>query len=92
MWGKRHSSWIARIFCAAEIILTLAEIILTAGNLSGNLIQVASNFSWVLLPIVFSAVGALIISSQPRNRIGWLLMCPAIFFAAVTPVSNYQRS
>ncbi|NTU63827.1 MAG: hypothetical protein HGB05_10605, partial [Chloroflexi bacterium] len=34
-----------------------------------------------MLPITFALVGALILSRQPRNVIGWLLIVPALAFA-----------
>jgi len=40
--------------------------------------------SWGLIPITFAFVGALIISRQPRNVIGLLLMLPALTFAIPT--------
>ncbi|HFQ94838.1 MAG TPA: hypothetical protein ENK32_12555, partial [Anaerolineae bacterium] len=42
---------------------------------------------WGLIPIVFAFVGALIISRQPRNVIGLLLMLPAFVFAI--PIDVY---
>ena len=38
-----------------------------------------------LIPIVFALVGALIISRQPRNLIGWLMLGPAAFSYVVNP-------
>jgi hypothetical protein len=40
--------------------------------------------------VVFALVAALIIARQPRNVIGWLLMCPAI--AAAIPAESYIAS
>ena len=39
---------------------------------------------------VFAVVAALIVSRQPRNVIGWLLMCPAI--ASAIPAEAYVNS
>lgn len=45
----------------------------------------ASLFDWVemlgwgmALPVIYSVVGALIIAREPDNRVGWLLMLPAL--------------
>ncbi len=46
----------------------------------------AVGFNWAL-PVLFSLIGALIIASQPRNRVGWLLMLPALEMAVPT---NYS--
>jgi hypothetical protein len=46
----------------------------------------------LLLPIVFAVVAALIVSRQPRNTIGWLLMTPAVMISVVEPLQEYLRS
>jgi hypothetical protein len=45
---------------------------------------------WSMVMVVFALVAALIIARQPRNVIGWLLMCPAI--AAAIPAESYIAS
>jgi hypothetical protein len=42
------------------------------------------------IPVVFAILGALILSRQPRNMIGWLLMIPAIAFTL--PAEDYVNS
>jgi hypothetical protein len=44
----------------------------------------------VAIPVVFSALGALIISRKPGNRVGWLVML--IAFAAASPISTILGS
>jgi hypothetical protein len=44
---------------------------------------------WSLFVIVFSFVGALIVSRQPRNTVGWLLMIPPLGFALNGLLGNY---
>ncbi len=43
---------------------------------------VADGIAWALLPAVFVLSGALIVSRQPRNVIGLLLMIPGLVFLA----------
>ena len=43
---------------------------------------VADGIAWALLPAVFVLSGALIVSRQPRNVIGLLLMTPGLVFLA----------
>ena len=38
----------------------------------------ASGISWSLVLVTFTVAGALIVSRQPRNIIGWLLMIPGV--------------
>jgi hypothetical protein len=81
----RLSTWLAWFFCGLVCIFTLIYVGLNLKNLlaGGNMIQMVSNLIQGLLAAVFSFVAALITFRQPRNRIGWLLMAPAISFIAV---------
>ena len=45
-----------------------------------------------LLPVVFSALAALILSNQPANVIGWLFMIPGIGAALAAPISAWVTS
>lgn len=38
----------------------------------------AAAASWLLLPILFTASGSIVLSRQPGNRIGWILMVVAL--------------
>jgi MFS family permease len=40
-------------------------------------------------PVVFAIVAALIVSRQPRNTIGWLLMVPVGLYMVGGPIENY---
>ena len=40
-------------------------------------------------PVVFAIVAALIVSRQPRNTIGWLLMVPVGLYIVGGPIENY---
>ena len=42
-----------------------------------------------LIPIVFAVTAALIMSRQPRNAIGWLLMIPAVAMAIAAPIDSF---
>ena len=45
-----------------------------------------------LVPVVFSALAALIISNQPGNVIGWLFMIPGLAAAVVDPLNLWVTS
>ena len=47
-----------------------------AGDVGPN--GLASGISWLLVLVTFTVAGALIVSRQPRNIIGWLLMIPGV--------------
>lgn len=63
------------------------------GLAQGDLVRlagvVASND---LFPAVFVVVGALIVSRQPRNMIGWLLMLPTISTVLQAPITIELQS
>jgi len=43
-------------------------------------------------PVVFAIVAALIVSRQPRNTIGWVLMVPVGLYVVSGPVASYIES
>ena len=43
----------------------------------------------LIAPVVFAIVAALIVSRQPRNTIGWLLMVPVGLYMVGGPVENH---
>ena len=43
-------------------------------------------------PVVFAIVAALIVSRQPRNTIGWLLMVPVGLYVVAGPLATYIES
>src|ERR671920_661888 len=45
----------------------------------------------LVTPLVFAAVAALIVSRQPRNTIGWLLMVVVGAFVVGTPLESYTE-
>jgi TRAP-type uncharacterized transport system fused permease subunit len=42
-------------------------------------------------PLVFAIVAALIVSRQPKNTIGWVLMVVVGAFVVGTPLENYSE-
>jgi hypothetical protein len=43
----------------------------------------------LVTPVVFATVAALIVSRQPRNTIGWVLMVPVGLYMVGGPIENY---
>ena len=86
-----RSSWLAWILCGVIGLFTLINLVIYMKDLptNNNLITLAGAVIWKVVPIVFTIVGALIISHQPRNSIGWLLMAPATLLVVGTPVQRY---
>lgn len=72
------SAWLLTALC---IVTASVRLILWLLNQTGplalpDLLQ-ALGWNWSL-PVLFSLVAGLIIARQPRNRVGWLLMLPAL--------------
>ena len=72
------TAWLSAAFC---VLGALVRFLLWLPHLTGP----ASLFDWVqalgwglALPIVFALLAALIIARQPGNRVGWLMMLPAL--------------
>jgi hypothetical protein len=90
---KSRAPWIAWVLSGFVLLAAILNVLNELSNpkpgasifgLFGELVVVG------LIPIVFAAVGALIVSRQPRNLIGWLLLGPA-FSQAVSPLlPNFQ--
>lgn len=67
--------------------------VIAATGVSGPLIEeVGREFLWNLVPIFFAFSGALIVSRQPRNVIGWLLLAPAAVMVLVSPMELHLTS
>ena len=84
---------LAWVFCGLIVLLSLFNLVKTLPGSSsienqgdlGSVVLVG-----FLIPVVFAVLAALILSRQPNNVIGWLLMMPAL--AGVIPAEVYIRS
>jgi hypothetical protein len=75
------------VVCLA-LIPSGADLISRVGSKNG--LQIVSDALISLAtPVVFAIVAALILSRQPRNTIGWLLMAPVCAFVAGGPLESY---
>src|SRR5512133_3668854 len=86
-----RNSWFAWTLCGIISVLAVINMILVSQyqSANGNMIMLTGDTGWDILQIVFAVVAALIISHQPRNRIGWLLMTPALLFTLGQPIAAY---
>ena len=87
--NPKKTAWLAWALFGIIAILAILQLGMNLVKRNANVtgFELAQAVSWVAVPVVFSMVGALILSRQPRNPIGWLLMCPAIVM--VIPVESY---
>jgi len=67
-------------FCAMVASATMWQIASEALNSTPprSLLAILTSASWPLMPLAFSALGALVITRQPHNTIGWLMLAPAL--------------
>ena len=90
--SRRAASWL--LWALYGLVTCLAIIWSGIGLLSQdgskNVLQLASDALISLAtPVVFAIVAALIVSRQPRNTIGWLLMVPVGLFVVGGPLENF---
>jgi hypothetical protein len=57
-----------------------------------DVFALAGDVLWGLLPVVFACLAGLVLSRQPRNLIGWLLMLPAVALAGGGASGTYFGS
>ncbi len=71
----KHFAW---GYCAVVAIATMWQIASEASTPPNSLLAILSGASYTLMPLALSALGALVISRQPHNTIGWLMLAPAL--------------
>jgi two-component system, NarL family, sensor kinase len=71
--------WVPSGILVCIIVLNLARS-LFLGQALADWSKVVQGLLWSLLPLVFAFISALIITRQPRNMIGWLLMALPLMF------------
>lgn len=80
----------------AAIVLAVAVVIAVVkfrrGDFGGSPAEVAVHWIEALLIPAFALLGALILSNQPRNQVGWLIMIPAIGGAVTDPIALWLSS
>jgi hypothetical protein len=79
-------AWIAFCIITALVIATFVTSIID-GSYGDSPLKLLGDGLWQLVPVTFALVGALIVSRQPRNAIGLLLLLPALVW--VIPVDSY---
>jgi len=88
----KHSkaAWLAWALCALGVALALAELIYSIR--APVTADVGESLFGTLISIVFGLVGALIVSRQPRQIIGWLVLIVGSSFAVGSLVSQWAQT
>src|SRR3712207_1974767 len=90
--SRRTAAWL--VWSLYGLVICLSTIWSGAGLLSRDgsrsvLYLVGEALISLVAPVVFAIVAALIVSRQPRNTIGWLLMVPVALFVVGGPLATY---
>jgi len=73
-----------------SLAIVISEVDLLSGGGSAGMLYLAGEALISLAaPAIFAVVAALIVSRQPRNTIGWVLMVPVGFFVVSAPLEIY---
>ena len=87
MIQKKYSSLWVWVLCAILIVVQLVQFgfnyARTAALKTSQ--DVVSNFLLLLFALICAVIGSLIISRQPRNTIGWLLITIPVSFSILLP-------
>jgi hypothetical protein len=90
--SRPTAAWLAwslfGLLTSLSIVWSGVELLSQAGSI--DVLQLASDALISLsTPLVFAVVATLILSSQPRNTIGWLLMVSVGAFVVGVPLECY---
>ena len=90
--SRRAAAWLFWSLYGLTICLSTiwSWVLLIGQDGSRNALYLASEALISLAaPVVFAIVAALIVSRQPRNTVGWVLMVPVGLFVVGGPIENY---
>ena len=87
---SRRGAWLTwSLYGLVTCLVVISGVGLLRKAGSTNLVQLAGETLIDLVaPVVFATVAALILSRQPRNTIGWVLMVPVGLYAVGAPLEN----
>jgi hypothetical protein len=93
--SRRTAAWMTwspywLVICLS-IIWSGVDLLRQSGSRSA-LYLVGEALISLVAPAVFAIVAALIVSRQPRNTIGWLLMVPVALYVVGGPLATYIES
>jgi hypothetical protein len=85
--GRARPSWQAAAGLAGlALLLVIASVVFTA--VTGNL-AASGGGGTIVLAVTFAATGFLVALRQPRNPVGWLLLCTGLSAAFTTATGLY---
>ena len=93
--NRRIAAWLAWSLYGLVICLSIIWSgvgLLRMGSSRNALYLVGEALISLAAPVVFAIVAALIVSRQPRNTIGWVLMVPVSVYVVGGPIESYIES
>ena len=87
----RFAAWIAWSLCLLCVVLAVASLILARlnGGTLGEIFIFPGIFTFTILTVSFSVVGALITSHRPENSIGWIFLALGFFYGLLSAGDEY---
>lgn len=82
-------AWLVAGLVVAVSAVTAGAALVGGG---GTTVERAVSAAWSMLPALFAFNGALIVSRQPGNVIGWLFLGPAMAMTVISPLEVYLAS
>lgn len=90
---KITTARVAWLIAGLVAVISVVTGVIAATGASGAPIEESgSDILWYLVSIFFAFSGALIVSRQPRNVIGWLLLTPAAAMVLISPMELHLNS
>src|SRR5919112_6183055 len=93
MSASRPTGWLAWSLCALSLTFVFVWALfrfLNSPTPTGiNLSPLLAEICWYLLCVSFAAVGALVVSRQPRNTIGWIFCALGLFLTSSGASGQY---
>lgn len=91
-WNK--AAILAWGLCVVITIVSAFDVgqVLLNRQAQGDASQLVTRVFFDFIPIAFGIVGALILSRQPRNVLGWLLMTPALSLVLGDAANSYVQT
>lgn len=68
--------WLAA--CVLVLAPLMAVVLVDEVDLGSNVLETLSNIAFLLVPATYAITGAVVVSRQPRNSVGWMLLLIAM--------------
>ena len=84
-----RSSALPRIILAADVILVIGAFAIVPLDPTGGLLRLVFQVIFALMVLGLGIIGALIVTRQPGNLVGWLFLVTSVGIGIVSVCFNY---